>query len=285
MPNFNKISPTARGIAYLRSFADIPYAKEISARVRVGWLRVFIGFFGFSLKKALALFLPGSELRLLSITNLLKSKGAKNILEIGSGLASRGLIMTEDPAVNYIETDLPKIIEQKEKIVKNILLKLSQTRNNLKFIAADATDEDEILLAAKGLASPVAICLEGVMQYLNREEKLCLAKNVQKILKEKGGFCVTSDIEIKNQSFNNNQTEKNKYRFLKILTGRNNLKNAFKDENDLRSFLGEVGLQMETHKQLEFASDLSSIKIFNLDTEKVRRALEIKKLFILRLAE
>lgn len=282
MPDFNKISPTARGIAYLRSFADIPYAKEISAEVKIGWLRVFMGLFGFSIKKVITLFLPASELRLLSVTNYLKSQGAKNILEIGAGLAPRGLSMSEDPAVTYIESDLPGIIEEKNKIVENILSKRNQIRNNLKFIAADATT-NEIISAARGLAGPVAICFEGIMQYLDREEKTHLAGNIRQILQEKGGWCVTSDIEIKNQSFIDSAAEKKKYRSLKILTGRDNRQNAFENEDDLRDFLKEAGLAMEVRRQLEFAPELSSVKIFNLDEERIKKELAIKKLFILKL--
>jgi O-methyltransferase involved in polyketide biosynthesis len=61
---------------------------------------------------------------------------------------------------------------------------------------ANALDRESLLRASAVFASdrPVAIVTEGLLPYLNREEKTALANNIHEILSGYAGVWITSDV-------------------------------------------------------------------------------------------
>lgn len=286
MPDFNKISPTARGSAYALSFCDIPYAEEIVEEAKVEeFLGALAGRFGlanspksFIIKKIIAKFAPLNEGRFRSASEILKRRGIKNILEIAAGLSPRGLAITADSTVNYVETDLPEMLAEKERLVKSILAKQNITRPNLKFFAANALDFDALAKASEHLAPPIAIINEGLLTYLTMEEKIVVAQNIHRLLKQKKGVWISPDFQ---------PLEKRtgiKAAILKKvidLTGRDTAKNSFQNEKELSDFLRETNFKMEAIPQLELMGELACAKRFNISPEDIQESLGHRKIYIL----
>ncbi len=284
--DFSKISPTAKGSAYALSFCDIPFAKEIAKEAKLEqYLGGIASHFGltnnpnsFIVKKIIANFAPLTEARFKSISEVLKKYKIKNILEIASGLSPRGLIMTKDPKITYIETDLPEIIVEKQQIVKNILKNTHLERPNLKFMAANALSLQELSAAAESLHSPLAIINEGLLRYLTFDEKITVAKNIKQIFSLKEGVWISPDFQ---------PIEKRTGLQVKILlkvaslTGRDTKQNSFQNEKDLENFLQQTRFKIHSIPQLDLVGDLSSAKNFNIPQKHINQILSKRLTYIL----
>ena len=125
---YEKISSTAKLVAHIRSFTDIPFTKEIAAasgaetdfQTLTGKSAEFMTQSAFNL-----------EARYKTTDQIIARYRITQVLEIAAGLSPRGLAMTEDPNVVYVATDLPEILEQEKAIAESILAKLNIHRSNL----------------------------------------------------------------------------------------------------------------------------------------------------------
>lgn len=278
MPDFNKISPTARGTLYALTFCDVPYAKELLQKAHaLDNLAQFAKQVGMNSnpdswlnKKILALFSPNVELRFKSTLAILKQRGIKNILEIAAGLSPMGLVMTEDPEVKYIETDLPEILEQKKAAVNAILDEKGIERPNLKLAPANALNFEELWSAIKDLPGPVAVINQGLLRYLTDDEKFKVAQNVRKILAEKGGVWVSPDFEpLKGRHWLLNYVHT---RLTRRITERDTRRNAFQNEKDLEKFLNASRFDFQAIPQMELvAGELASAKNLNISQRKIKK--------------
>ncbi len=109
--SYAKISPTAKLVAYGRTFTDIPFAREIAAECDAEK-----AFQTLSVAESLPLQVPLWEARYKTTNQIIAREGMTQILEIAAGLSPRGLAMTDDPDVVYVATDLPEMLEQEKAI-------------------------------------------------------------------------------------------------------------------------------------------------------------------------
>jgi len=86
--SYEKISPTAKLVAYLRTFSDIPYAKEIADESESE--KAFRELTEESAKSMVRL-APYWEARYKGTNQVLTKHGITQILEIAAGLSPRGL--------------------------------------------------------------------------------------------------------------------------------------------------------------------------------------------------
>jgi len=193
LSSFEKISPTALLVTYARQFSDIPYAKEIAKLVNA--------------QSVVEDFVPGEqqtplhtailiEARYKTINRVLAQFQINQILELATGLLPRGIIVTQDPNVTYIESDLPAMLTQKQELVRQLI----GDRPNLHFEAIDATHQpSQFPLGANYLSEhePIAVLCEGLLGYLNFEEKKQLFANVRELLQRYGGVWISSDFVTK----------------------------------------------------------------------------------------
>jgi hypothetical protein len=117
-----RISPTAKlaaflraesGIHYSRQIADMCCAEEVSRTFDPGFIanhRAYI------------------ELRFKSLNSFIRQFGFRQMLEFASGVAPRGLILSEDPSMMIVETDLPELLEEKRLIVKALISLSERTK-------------------------------------------------------------------------------------------------------------------------------------------------------------
>ncbi|HVX51388.1 MAG TPA: class I SAM-dependent methyltransferase [Chitinophagaceae bacterium] len=197
--DFSTISPSAVSLLMLKSLSNIPYACSAATYMfGTGAVQQFKNSAQFNRVSAARLF--HFENRYATVDEALQKTGISNIIEISSGFSFRGLEMCKQAGVNYIDTDLPGIITIKEDVIQHI-------ENSLPFgyllKALNVLDEDAFFSAASQLpAGPLAIINEGLLVYLNAEEKAMLCSIIHKILQQKDGCWITGDIYIRHKNEN-----------------------------------------------------------------------------------
>ena len=175
--SFESIIPTAITVLYPRIFTDIPYSNEIFS-----FLKSQIEVDSYLPKDILAVEL---EARYKLMDRLLKKTNIKQVLELAAGYSSRGLIFSKDYGYRYIELELQKVADLKEELINSI----SDKPSNLHIISGNATDK-LYFDKCKVLFNPnekLVVINEGLLRYLDFDEKRQVAENVFGILKEMGG--------------------------------------------------------------------------------------------------
>lgn len=190
---YELISLTAKLTAYLRGQTDIPFSKEIDQFCHCE--EVVKKIFGTKNTQWKA---PKIELRYKSLSKILdiemKLRGISQILELAAGILPRGMIVSADPSIKYIETDLPGILEEKKKLIGELHPDFL-VRENYKLLPLNAVDSEEFAGIWGYLGNDkVAVINEGLLAYLSIEEKEIVARNIHALLKERGGVWITPDL-------------------------------------------------------------------------------------------
>lgn len=191
----SKISPTAKITAYWKSLSNIPFSKEIAAAVKAEQTAVqmlgdrIIRSGGFSP----SLF----EARYKSINYGLEKSGMDNVMELACGLSPRGFEIISKGGI-YVGTDLPEMHNESSKVIINIAKREGISTNNLYLQPANVLNRDELENAAAHFnGKKYAVCNEGLLPYLNKDEKAGMAMNVRGLLLKNDGVWVTTDISFK----------------------------------------------------------------------------------------
>lgn len=262
--DYENISPTALVTSYPRTYTDIPYEKEI-----FNYLESHSND-NVTLNKELA---PEIEARYKLINKLLDKSNIKQVVELACGYSSRGLIYSKK-YYNYIEVDLSKVIDTKLTLINSIFGKLNENHH---LLSGNALKKEDFLNIDKYLNKdePVCIINEGLLRYLNFDEKKLVAENIYNLLSSHGGIWITSDVTPKKfiasqdkaiSNFNNNLTN---------ITSRNNIDNRFNDINHVKTFFGELGFDLvEVHKFSEVKDDLYSVNNLNIINNNINKTLD-----------
>jgi O-methyltransferase involved in polyketide biosynthesis len=192
--DYSSISPSAKSLLLMKGYTNIPYAKQIAALMQ-GPEAFGLNFdnkdFGFWIR------VMHFENRYWTIDQLLKQVNNKNIIELSSGYSLRGLDMCTKEDVHYIDTDLPGVVTAKQQVISSLV-----SENNLKgqldllpLNAMDATAFNRVI--SQFASGPVTIVNEGLLMYLDTEEKKQLCKTIHHILKERSGCWITADVYVK----------------------------------------------------------------------------------------
>ncbi len=193
--DFSSVSPSAKSLLMMKGYTSIPYAKETAALMQGGevfdlnfedkdfwfWIRVM-----------------HFENRYWSIDQLLKAADSKNILELSSGYSLRGLdLCVKDKSIHYIDTDLPDVVKVKQDMIDQLKLDndLKGKFELLALNAMDVTAFDDVVNRFD--VGPLAIVNEGLLMYLNMDEKKQLCSTVHSTLKQRGGYWITADVYVK----------------------------------------------------------------------------------------
>lgn len=191
--DFSTISPSARLLLALRAATTLPYARAAALRL--------LGADGLAEEEARLAALPGTSLRRFhheqrfrSIDTLLTHVGAKAVVELAGGLSFRGLALVEREAVTFVDTDLPEMIETKRALIAE--LGTAPRVGELRLEALDATDAAALRATVDTLPpGPVAVVNEGLLMYLDVDEKRRLATSIRAALTSRPGSAwITADI-------------------------------------------------------------------------------------------
>ena len=198
--NFSTISPSARALLLLKGNTNIPYALQAAELISLPD-KYIPGYADKSLSTCLRI--AHFEARYLSIDQLLSGLPVKNILELSSGFSFRSLDAVQQKDVYYIDTDLPGIIEEKTILVTALQHEHHNTTGTLEIRPLNALDETAFTETINHFPDgEIAIVNEGLLMYLNIEEKEKLCSIIHKVLKQRGGYWITADIYIKTPRFN-----------------------------------------------------------------------------------
>lgn len=282
---FDRISLTARLAAYMRQYSDIPYARDIAellhARESFGQLLSEHQM----TSEDLIWYAPIFEVRYKSITDTVRASGLKQVLELASGLSFRGLGLTQDPDVRYIETDLEGLTAEKSQLI-SILRDRYQLPDfgNLHFVAANATLPGDLQVAAQGFdpGRPIAVVNEGFFPYLSASEMTSVVINIRDLLTEYGGVWITPDFAIKEDVQNVSEQQKQFRRIVAAATDQTMYNNAFDDESQVRTFLQDHGLYVEVVNQLDITSRLASLDVLSDPNAFMSQMKSRLKLWIVR---
>jgi hypothetical protein len=259
----NRTIPTARVVAYFRSFSDIPYAKQTSVALRGeqtareiydDLLAVMTIFGG-----------PFFEARYNCFNRFIDVRD--NILELSVGTSvGRGLSISEDPRKFYIGTDLPEMIDESRAFFREID---GRIRGNHYLEPANVLSYDELIAAARHLGSrrEMVIMNEGLWTYLTTEEQIVAADNIRRLLERYGGEWVTPDIwdlESNEQFISSLGPELRSAMPIIVqrasnLTGRDLEENYFADRHQAIRFFQRAGFEVEQHPMIEDLRNLTSI--------------------------
>ncbi len=284
------ISPTAKLVAWWRSFSDIPYAKESSDLSHAyAAVKEMMAPHGIAPEQTLW-GAPILEIRYKSLFREIKNSGIKQVLECASGISLRGLAMTTDPTIRYIETDLPGITQEKMRIVETITGKpANDVRPNLIFAEANVLDVTDLDKAAAYLdpKKPVAIIHEGLFHYFSRKEKIAATRNIKSLLKKFGGAWINPDFEFQSTISDWTQISADSKKVLSAIaeaTGRAMLSEAFENEHEFKDFLKSEGLQCERILQFSAGMQISTAKATSVPEamlDALRKSLVLWKITLI----
>ncbi len=283
--DFDRISPTAKLVAWLRSFSDIPYAQEICDTCKAEDAAKEI--LGDNLPMIMWA-APIIEARYKSIDFVLNHYGYSIAVELASGLSPRGMIATLNPAVHYLETDLKDVFAEKFWILRKLIDDLVD-RRNFQQSMLDATDEKMFNAALWSYipverTGPVAILNEGLLPYLNRDEKAKVAQNIHTYLSKRGGVWITPDISSSKRlqtMLKSKPTAGPIIETVSGLTGRNLESNSFATLKEAEQFYKSFGFKLTKWKQRKIVPWLSSAHKLGISAEKTSLMLEHSSVYAL----
>ena len=284
-PSYEHISPTAKLVAYMRVFSDIPHSEQISIMTKsdeVAKQKYGYGYQPEFLKEGAVVL----EARFKAVSQLIGRAGVRSVVEIASGVSPRGLIMTENQAMTYVETDLPEMNGEKEALVKDILEQEKVVRPNLHFIAADALDGAQLQAAANLINGELAIAQEGLFVYMSRQDQEKVAQNVWNILRVRGGVWIT-DVSLKSEMVRRfDASREATVKTLQQEAGINLQNNAFADNGEVEAFFERAGFSIAGKVNLfDLRDSLVSPQKTALAQEQLKVVLETRFIYLLRAVE
>lgn len=192
--DFSTVSPSAKSLLLMKGYTNIPYAREAAALMQgpeVFGLDFENKDFWFWIR------VMHFESRYWSIDQLMKETGNNHILELSSGYSFRGLDMcSKNAGIHYIDTDLPGIVATKKQMIDELHLE-NNLQGKFELLPLNVLDEtafgDTVDRFGDG---PVTIVNEGLLMYLNTDEKKQLCRIIHSILTKRGGCWITADIYV-----------------------------------------------------------------------------------------
>lgn len=279
---FDKIIHTAFMVSVTRQFTDIPYAKELAKLIEMQGL---VKLSQPQNQDKSVLLTARVEARYKAINQVIAQYQITQVLELASGLLPRGLFMSSNPNIVFIESDLPRMISCKQQLIQQLV----GERPNLHFVEIDATSRPSEFWKSTPLlkaGQPVMILCEGLLTHLTLAEKQLVCANVREILHSYGGVWITPDFIDIGSLVRSQQDDSGLEKLLQTgtnLTGRSLVNNNFGTLDQARQFVYEQGFRVTEHSMLNVIDELSCLEILGIDPEAARRMLAAQSVFALTL--
>lgn len=256
---YESISTSAKSLLLTKALTTIPFAKEAAGLIwgeeSIQLTQEKLSSIGFIMR------LLHFEKRYLSINKALDELGIKNIIELSSGFSFRGLNICKDPEVFYIDTDLPEIIDKKKIILRELTKNFcNYPTDNLYLLALNVLDRNAFTETINHFSNgPIAIVNEGLLVYLNEDQKRSVSKIIHDLLKERGGYWITADIYIKKETQDSITDGFYDEKGEKFLVEHQVEENKFENFESAESFFKTCGFNI--YKRFDISSSqLSSIR-------------------------
>jgi O-methyltransferase involved in polyketide biosynthesis len=194
-------------------------------------------------------------------------------------------MMTKDPSVTYIETDLPEMLYEKIDLVRDILRKENESRPNLHFLDADALNCEQLRKAASLTEGELTIAQEGLFVYMPRRDQKRVAENVFEILHERGGMWIT-DVSLKSEM--TQHLDEQRIGMVSAIQKEININlqdNAFADDAEVKVFFEGEGFAIEDRLNLfDIRDSLVSLGKTGASQWQLKAMLETRFIYLLRVA-
>jgi len=261
--SFSTISPSAKALLLLKGHTSIPYAKEAAELISLPdkyepdfskrefgfWARV-VHF----------------EMRYNSINELLADLNITNILELSSGFSFRCLQTVTEKQVYYIDTDLPGLINTKKEFVTALQTKTGSPKGKLEILPLNALNEVQFEeIVSHFPAGEIVIVNEGLLMYLDLEEKKKLCSIIKRILEKRGGYWITADIYTRIQE--NMTSLQINDKLQRFFEEHKIEENKFQSFEEAETFFKEQGFVVDKEAEPDYAR-LSSINYLLESTSK-----------------
>jgi O-methyltransferase involved in polyketide biosynthesis len=279
-------SVTSRFGAYMRLFTDIPYAADIAEIIHARTaFETFLRPYNLT-PEDLHFYAPYFEARHKSIGAMIQRLNPRQVLEIGASLSPRGMTLSAQPHIFYVETDLEEMIGEKRALIAALHRRHRlPARNNLRVVPADALDRDQLQSAANYFKSGQRLLIvhEGLLQYFTASETERVARNIHELLSKFGGIWITPDFSLKSDSDNISDQQRHFRSVLNETTHRTIFNNAFDSVEHLREYFRSLGFKVEVFNQLYLAPELSSVARLGLKPELIDELRPRLRLWSLRI--
>ncbi|MCL4478981.1 MAG: class I SAM-dependent methyltransferase [Deltaproteobacteria bacterium] len=284
MKSFNKVGMTAKFVAYWRQYSDIPFAKDIAEFIDANkTIETFLSKNQITTDE-ISWYAPLFEVRYKSILKTVRRKRMKQVLELASGISLRGLNLTQDTDISYVETDLEELTDEKIALVSMLRQKYSLADNgNFRLSAANALDLHQLVSAIKHFRNdlPVAVISEGLFPYLTIHEMETVVRNVRHILMKFGGIWITPDFLLKGDSAWTFPHRRRVGKAIAELTGRQLHRTMFDNEQQLFTVFDGFGLRAEVLNQADLVPAVVSLDTLKLPAGILEKARQKLNLWIL----
>jgi O-methyltransferase involved in polyketide biosynthesis len=228
---------------------------------------------------------PQFEARYKLINRLIEENKSNQILELASGLSPRGLEMTDnDASLAYVELDIPSMATVKRVLLDRLFeASRARPRPNLYIEDGDALDLNSLLASTRYFkAEPVTVINEGLLRYMNFEQKAVVAENVRALLEKFGGSWITSDITLVRILDQTDEARINRG-MVKEMSGIDIDKNVFESAESAVEFFESFGFTVERHSFMEMADELVSPVKLGISDQEVENVMGHAVVFVMRL--
>jgi O-methyltransferase involved in polyketide biosynthesis len=281
--HFDAISPTALLVTYARQFSDIPFTTDLAQSINIP--RV-LEQFAIDRQEDILLLAALFEARYKAVDWAIAQTRNNQIIELASGLLPRGMVMSQNPDIIFVESDLPAMIHLKQQLASQII----KVPSNLHFEAINAASHPSELPIGKDYlrgSEPVTLLCEGFLQYLTMSEKRQLFANIREMLQHYGGVWITPDLATKQSQLQIEEHSTPSQRLHQSIintTGRSLVDNSFSNRTEIKQFVSEQGFQIEECSFLDVVDRLTCLDILGGDYENLDSLLETRYISMLTLS-
>lgn len=234
--------------AYWRAKSDIPHSREVAQVVQGEDMTQQL--IGQQMTSIMAQYSPMVfEARYKAINRGLQLCKAGNVMELASGLSPRGLGVAR-AGHTYVGADLPNMIEESAPLMTSIAVHDGIDTGHLFYEAVNVLEQEQMEMAAQHFdGAGFDICNEGLLMYLNLEEKTRLCANIHALLAPARGSWITTDIEfhmlrarlLKSVNTEVRELYKNAIADISNRVGRDMMNNEFLTIEDASTFFTHAG--------------------------------------------
>jgi O-methyltransferase involved in polyketide biosynthesis len=196
-PAERDLSPTGLYTAGVWAWAGIPGSELLDhadARRALSAVTFALGAAGLFARRAPPSLRHSLVQRHVILDALVLESGTTSVIELAAGLSARGVRVTSDPNVTYVEVDQPRVVAKKRELLgRTDAGRAALRRPNLTMVAGDALALSLDSLLAPEAQRPVVIA-EGLMMYLDATSQRRLFAAVAELLSARGGGAFAFDL-------------------------------------------------------------------------------------------
>jgi hypothetical protein len=184
---FDLVSPTAKIVNHFRAQGGLlAFADRLLCAEEANRLLAQLGIEEAAVRTRLALLFGA---RYHTINSEIARLGGGQVLEIAAGISPRGLHWSrENPGTVYIESDLPALMREKAKVIRDAILDDAVIRRGvLHCCGLDALDLPGMLrvLEYTDPEAPLVIVTEGLLLYFTQPELVRFLQQMRTVLVER----------------------------------------------------------------------------------------------------